>query len=135
MTKLNEDIKSNLNELLKSYYDITSQIKALENTKKTLNNSIKTIMATNKLNTYTSEDGYKSIYSVSKQCKFKDELVDFVKTTNIPNITKTVEVVDMDVLEDALYHKLIEPKDIEPYRVITEIPKLTVNKPKKLLQE
>ena len=92
-------------------------------------------MATNKLNTYTSEDGYKSIYSVSKQCKFKDELVDFVKTTNIPNITKTVEVVDMDVLEDALYHKLIEPKDIEPYRVITEIPKLTVNKPKKLLQE
>ena len=50
----------------------------------------------------------------------EDGLLEFCKTLNIDGLVKTVEVVDMDVLENLIYTKQLEADKITPFITITE---------------
>lgn len=48
-----------------------------------------------------------------------DGLLDFCKTLNFDGLVKSVEIVDMDVLENLIYTKQLEASAIEPFIVKT----------------
>lgn len=56
-----------------------------------------------------------------------DKLLDFCKTLEVEGLVKTVEVVDMDVLENMIYTGKLEQDTITPFITITEsvYPKLS----------
>lgn len=56
-----------------------------------------------------------------------DKLLDFCKTLEVEGLVKTVEVVDMDVLENMIYAGKLEQDTITPFITITEsvYPKLS----------
>lgn len=47
-------------------------------------------------------------------------LLDYCKTLGIDGLVKTVEIVDMDKLEDLLYHKTIDSEPLDEFIVKTE---------------
>lgn len=49
-----------------------------------------------------------------------DGLLEYCKSLNIDGLVKTVEIVDMDKLEDLLYHKTIESEPLDEFIVKTE---------------
>ncbi len=49
-----------------------------------------------------------------------DGLLEYCKSLNIDGLVKTVEIVDMDKLEDLLYHKTIESEPLDEFIVKTK---------------
>ena len=124
-----------LNELAKTYKDICDRFTALEAEKKAYNNIIKTMMAENDIKKYVSPDGISLSVSTSNRTTYdEDGLLKFAHTIDVNGLVKTKEYVDMDVLENALYHKQISSDDIKPFINVKVVESLKCSQ-KELLNE
>ena len=95
---------------------------------------LKTLFADNGISKFETDDGIKISVTNSSKISFdEDLLLEFAKTKEIPELVKTREYVDMEILEDSLYHKDIEPSELIPMKKETIITKLTCTKSKKKL--
>lgn len=133
MAKVNNNPE--LNELAKTYKDICDRFNALEAEKKAYNGMIKTMMAENGIKKYVSPDGISLSVSVSNRTTYDEEgLLKFAHTVDINGLIKTKEYVDMDVLENALYHKQIDSGYIKPFIKVNTVEALKCSQ-KELLNE
>ena len=57
----------------------------------------------------------------------EDGLLEFCKTLNFDGLVKTIEIVDMDVLENLIYNKTIDSDILSPYitETVSTYPKLS----------
>lgn len=133
MAKVNNNPE--LNELAKTYKDICDRFNALEAEKKAYNGMIKTMMAENGIKKYVSPDGISLSVSISNRTTYDEEgLLKFAHTVGIDGLIKTKEYVDMDVLENALYHKQIDSGNIKPFIKVNTVEALKCSQ-KELLNE
>ena len=124
---------SNLNELVARYGKTNAELKVLKTSADADNKEIKSIMSATGL-TECEAGGYKAKYSVSKSESFDDDkLVKKLKELNVDDIAGLIEykpVVNMDVLEDAIYNGMINAASLADCKVTKETARLTISKVK-----
>lgn len=124
---------SNLNELVARYGKTNAELKVLKASADADNKEIKNIMSTTKVFEHES-GGYKAKYSVSKSESFDEEkLIEKFKELGANDIEGLIEykpVVNMEVLEDAIYNGLISASELSSCKIIKESARLTITKVK-----
>ena len=127
--------KAKLDVLVPAYHQDNALKNQYTNSCKQMGNDIKELLLAGELKTFVSEAGVQATISITPNVEFlEDELLEHCKKLNIPGLVKTKEFVDMDVLEDAIYHGDIDPKTLKPFqvekpatiRLTTKIPKQKV---------
>lgn len=111
------EVEDELNTIITNYYEYNQQYKTLGDTKGMYNNRIKEILEENNLTKYVSKDGYKvSVSTTNKPTYCEDQLLEFLRQFNIPNLIRTKEYIDMSVLEDAIYRGDIDASLLAPFK-------------------
>lgn len=123
--------RETLEELIKSFYYNDSQMKRFKMSSDEEKAKIKDIMRDNDLSDYVV-DGIKAKYVESKKESMdEDMLLTILKTNGLTNCIKTVEVVDMDALENAIYHNEVPNnvlKKMDSCRKTTTVVSLRVSR-------
>lgn len=120
-----------LKQLIERFGANNEQVKALKKLTDADNAEIKQLMVAGNLSSVES-DTFVATYSVTKQESFDEtKLLDKIKELGLTNVIKTVEVVDMELLESAIYDGEVSGADLADCKVIKEIPKLLVKLKKK----
>lgn len=133
--ELTEEIKSQLDEVCSQYYEYNQEYKSAETNKKLYNDMIKQILTDNGITKYTSSDGIKiSMITTNKPSFCEEQLIPYLKSLNLEGLVKTREYVDMEALEDAIYHGQIDAKELSPFKEDHFVTRLNCTKPK-LLKE
>jgi len=101
--------KEQLNELIPTYYKNKEKMESYKKLVDKQNKDIKDLME----GEYSYEVGkYKALVSTSTRVSMDEQkLMTLLKANNIKGVIKTIEVVDMDALENLIYHNEI-PKDV-----------------------
>ena len=129
--ELTEDIKTELNELCKQYYEYVQEFQAAETNKKVYNGMIRDILKENNISKYVSEDGIKVSVTTSNKPSFcEEQLIPFLKGAGLERVIKTKEYVDMELLEDAIYHNDIDAQLLTPFKEDHFVTRLNCTKPK-----
>ena len=96
--------------------------------------TLKTLLNENEITKFETTNGIKVSLTTSSKITFDDELLlEFAKQTEIPELVKTKEYVDMNILEDAIYHKDINVEDLIPFKKEVSIVRLNCRESKKTL--
>lgn len=131
---ITEDLKKQIEPLVLQYFESNEALKFAKDSNEFLKSLLKTLFADNGISKFETDDGIKISVTNSSKISFdEDLLLEFAKTKEIPELVKTREYVDMEILEDSLYHKDIEPSELIPMKKETIITKLTCTKSKKKL--
>lgn len=98
-----------LDELIPTYYKNKEKMESYKKLVDEQNKNIKELMN----GEYSYEIGkYKAVVSTSTRVSMDEQkLMMLLKANNIKGVIKTIEVVDMDALENLIYHNEI-PKDV-----------------------
>ena len=108
-------------ELLKTaiatYYAYNTDFNEIKKEKEIYNSQIKEILKRNNITKFSTEDGINASLTTSTKPIFNEAaLVEYLKPFNIPDLIKTKEYVDMDVLEDCIYHGQIDASTLAPFK-------------------
>ena len=132
-TILAEDVQWTLNAAIEKYYDINEEYQSLGATTELYNKSIKDLFDEHGISKYTTPNGLKCSVSTTTKPVFNEEkLIDYIKSTGVEGIIKTKEYVDMEALENALYHGTIKGADLQPFKEDKITKTLRCSKPKQL---
>jgi hypothetical protein len=113
-------------KLIERFGEMNERVKELKKLTDEDNKEIKKFMSTSGLDKVTSEH-FVASYSVSKSESFDEEkLINRLKALGCSHVIKTVEVVDMELLESAIYDGQIAGSELADCKVVKEIPKLVV---------
>lgn len=132
---LDEEVKQDLDTAIAEYFDCNNQYNSLKTNRAVYNDYIKELFKNNSLSTYvTSDTGIKATITTSNKPKWKEEeLIEYLKPFNIPGLIKTKEYVDMEVLEDSIYHNMIDAANLAPFKEDNFTETLRVTQSKRLL--
>ena len=120
----------NLREVIERFGKNNEQIKSLKKVTDEDNATIKSLMA-GKMDTAES-DNFVAKYSVTKSESFDEaKLLERLKELGLKQVIKTVEVVDMELLENAIYDGMISGSELVDCKVTKETPRLVVKLKKK----
>ena len=100
--------KEQLNELIPTYAFNKNEMDSYKKLCDRDNTIIKALMKEEGLNDYTAK-----ISIQQRQTLNEDKLLDVIKDMDRPDLIKTKEYVDMDLLEKALYNGEIDANDID----------------------
>lgn len=127
-----EDIEQ-LTTAIKSYYEYNSEYNSIKKDKDVFNTLIKDILKRNNLSKFSTDDGLNASLSVTNKPIYNElGLIEYLKQFNIPDLIKTKEYIDMDVLEDCIYHGQIDAANLAPYKEDKITETLRVSKSKLL---
>lgn len=133
-TVLSPEVKIQLENLVTQYHESNQRLKSLESSTELLKATLKTLLNENELTKFETTNGIKVSLTTSSKITFDDELLlEFAKQTEIPELVKTKEYVDMNILEDAIYHKDINVEDLIPFKKEVSIVRLNCRESKKTL--
>lgn len=119
-----------LRKVIERFGKNNEQIKSLKKVTDEDNKVIKSFMA-GKMKTAES-DNFIATYSVVKSESFDDDkLLTKLKELGLRQVIKTVEVVDMELLENAIYDGMISGSELADCKVTKETAKLVVKLKKK----
>ena len=114
---LTEELRTELETVINTYYAKSEAYKTADADKKTYNARLKDLLQQNGITTYTTDEGIKASLSSSNKPTFnEEEMIPYLKSLDIPDLIKTKEYIDMDILEDAIYHNQIDPKSLAPFK-------------------
>lgn len=133
---LTEAQKAMLNQLCDDYNQASAEATSFDNKKKALNGLIKQTMKDYGITKYCSSNGLNLNVSTRQNVTWDEEaLTAYCKTLNKPDLIRTEEHVDFDVLETLLKKKEIDPTQLRPF--MTEKPDIVTLKltQKKVLNE
>lgn len=123
--------REELEDLIRAFYYNESQKKQYSLVAEEEKAKIKDIMREQDLKEYVVGD-LKAKYVVSNTNEINEQaLLELLKKHNITQCIRTVEVVDMDLLENALYHNEIPEsvvKSMDKCKTTKEVVKLLVKK-------
>lgn len=136
-----EQLEEELDALIPTYGSLDFELKNIKKKADGFKERIKTIVKSLGVKTYRSED-YEITYTEAERVSFKEDklltkLKEIVADRNpeeFEGLIKTKEYVDMDVLENLLYHNKFDEADISSISDCQEIkiiPTLKVKKVKK----
>ena len=131
--QLVEDVRESLESVINTYYEANQIFSEAKQNRDLYNSAVKELLNNNNLKSYLTDDGCKASLSVTEKVTFDEEkMIEYLKPFNIPGLIKTKEYVDMDVLEDALYHNNIDAEKLAPFRKVSTTETLRVSKVKPL---
>ena len=116
---LTEEQKLQLDLLSDQYAEAYDEYTSADAKKKAINMIIKQAMSDFGITKYVSDSGVSLSVTTKQNVSFdEDKLLELCKQMNIPNLVKTKEYVDMDVLEGLLYNRVISAEAIAPAKVV-----------------
>lgn len=117
------DTSLSLDKLVPSYGKLKAQMSEDDKAAKLLNSRIKAAMEEQHITEHEA-GGYVASYSVRTTESFNDEqLLDFCKAHKaLVDCVKTVEIIDMDVLENLIYEGKL------PKKLLLEMDKMRIKK-------
>lgn len=123
--------REELEDLIRAFYYNESQKKEYASIADDKKAKIKALMKENDIKDFEVGD-LKAKYVVSNTDEINEQaLLELLKKHNITQCIRTVEVVDMDLLENALYHNEIPEsvvKSMDKCKTTKEVVKLLVKK-------
>jgi hypothetical protein len=116
----NEGSVENFDTIINRYYENNSNCNMLKKVIKEDSDKIKAYLLDKGDNkedrTYVTDSGIvASITEATKSEMDSDKAVEFLEPLNIPGLIEIKKVINEEVLEDALYHNMINPEDLAPY--------------------
>lgn len=124
---------SDLNVLVPSYYDNKQNLDFYKKQCDAENAQIKELMAKQKIKDF-EVDGITAKYVIqNKESMDEERLLVLLKERGYENVIRTKEYVDMDLLEDALYHDTIDKDTIiemDKCKSVKEVIQLRISKKK-----
>lgn len=118
---------TDLKNLIESFGEKNEIVKSLKKETDVLNTQIKDIMSKN-ANAIVDTEHFTAKYSVITTESFDEErLISRLKELGKSSVIKTVEVVDMDALENAIYNGQIVGADLADCKVSKSTQKLVVS--------
>lgn len=127
-----EDIEQ-LETAIKSYYEYNTEYNSIKKDKDVFNTLIKEILKKNNLTKFSTEEGLNASLTITNKPVYNElGLIEYLKQFNIPDLIKTKEYIDMDVLEDCIYHGQIDAANLAPYKEDKITETLRVSKSKLL---
>lgn len=131
--ELDEATRDRLNRAVNTYFEKNQEYQSASDTRKIYNDNVKALLEECHLNKYVTDTGIKASLSVSNKPSFnEEEMIPFLKQFGIEGLIKTREYVDMNVLENAIYHNQIDASQLAPFKEDHFTSRLTVTKPKVL---
>ena len=119
-----------LRKVIERFGKNNEQIKSLKKVTDEDNATIKSLMA-GKMDTAES-DNFVAKYSVTKSESFDEaKLLERLKELGLKHVIKTVEVVDMELLEFGIFDVMISGSELADCKVTKETPRLVVKLKKK----
>ena len=136
-----EELEDELETLIPTYGSLDFELKNIKKKADGFKERIKTLVKTLGVKTYRAED-YEITYTEAERVSFKEdkllirlkEIVANKDLKEFEGLIKTKEYVDMDVLENLLYHNKFDEAEISSIsscQEIKNIPTLKVKKVKK----
>ena len=119
--------KEQLNELIPIYALNKNELDSYKKLVDRDNAIIKSLMKEEKLDEWDTEKHTAKISVSQRQTMNEDKLLDVIKTMDRPDLIKTKEYVDMDLLEKALYNGEINPKELDICMTTKEVVTLKVS--------
>lgn len=130
---LAEEVKEQLNSALDEYYDCNSQFNAIKHNRDVYNDFIKGLMKSNNISKYSTKEGVNASLTITNKPKYnEDAMLEYLRQFNIPDLIKIKEYIDMEVLEDCLYHNQIDASQLAPFKEDKFTETLRVTKSKQL---
>lgn len=124
---------ADLKTLVPQYYENKTNLDFYKKQCEAENAEIKKLMAEQKLKDFEAE-GIIVKYIVQKKESFnEDALLTLLKNTGYESVIRTKEYVDMDLLENALYHDAIDKGtvvEMDKCKEVKEVVQLRVSKKK-----
>ena len=134
---LTDEQQEEIEMYIKLYNDAEEELRVADAKKKSLNSVIKDMLSSYGIKKYVSKDGKSSLsLSTKPNISWDDEkLLHYCKSLNIDGLVKMREYVDMDALENAVYHEVIRPENLKPYQIVKPDIKTLRFTQKKILNE
>lgn len=128
---MTRNTEEKLEDLIEHYY--TNKLEA-DSYKKIVdkdNAAIKEIMLQEKLSEMTTKDGIKATCSISEKESFvEDALIEKIKSLGVKGIIKKKEYVDMEALENAIYHGQLNAAELASCQEKKQVVTLRVSRAK-----
>lgn len=129
--ELTEIEKSNLEELIRLFFEDKTSLDSYKKSTEELNTQIKDIMNNFKMIDFATEDGLVAKVTNRTSETFNEELlINKLKELNLNDIIKTVEVIDYDKLENAIYNNQLNAEELTPFKIVKTSQSLKVSKRK-----
>lgn len=117
-----------LSSLLPAYAERKAEMDSIKKIVDVENKEIKELMKEAKLDEFEA-GGFKAVYSVSERPEFIEEaLIEKLKDMKVRGIVKKKEYVDMEALENAIYHGKIDAAALASCQFVKEVVTLRVKK-------
>ena len=125
-----------LKQLASEYVSAKREFDTLKKKTDNLNQSLKANMELSNLDGIELDDGSKVCLGITKRESLDEDklLVQLKKYAPGTDCIKTKEYIDMDILENEIYHEKLSPEALaamDSCRNVKEIPTLTIKKAKK----
>ena len=122
--------KTNLEHLVKQFYENDTLSKQYAKRAEPYKNSIKEIMLSENRDKFTFDDFKVSCSKIETATFDEDILLAIVKDLNMPQLIKTKEYVDQNLLEQMIYKREVDASNFVPAQIIKESVRLQVTKKK-----
>lgn len=115
-----ETTMENVDTIINRYYENNSNCNMLKKIVKEDSDKIKTYLLdkgdSKEDRTHITDSGIvASISETTKSEMDTEKAIEFLEPLNIPGLIEIKKVINEEVLEDALYHNMINPEDLAPY--------------------
>ena len=106
-------MKSSLEEYVKEFYIVKNEADKYKKLADEDNKEIKKLMQNNNLTEFKTTNGLLAKITIQNRESFnEDKLIEKLKELNVKTPIKTVEVIDYDALEDAIYNNVLDATKI-----------------------
>lgn len=102
-----------IKELVHDYIENKSLEDKYKKIASSANNKIKEYFSDNDLDAYEADNGTVKMTERKSESFDEDKLIAFLKQSGHSDIVKTVETVDYDALESAIYHEDISKDEVK----------------------
>lgn len=125
---------NNLEELINSYAENKEKLDSYKSICDKENGEIKTLMAELDLSRAETETFIATVTVQRRENMDEDKLLEVLRNNGYAGaVIRTKEYVDMDLLEDAMYHEKIDTETLaqmETCKIVKEIPTLKIKRKK-----
>lgn len=129
---MNNNIKETLQELVTHYYLNKAEADSYKKIVDNDNAAIKEIMLKENVTEIITDDGIKATCSIAEKESFvEDALIEKIKSLGVKGIIKKKEYVDMEALENAIYHGKLNAAELATCQEKKQVVTLRVTKAKR----
>lgn len=118
-----------LNLEIENYYENKKMLDSLKEDVDNRNKEIKSLMQKLEINDFETDNGTKAKITTQKRESFiEDKLLLKLKTLGITEPIKTIEVIDYDELENAIYNNKLDASILTDCKQVKEVVTLKVTR-------